>query len=30
MPENYGTTLQPEQLKQLVDFLMQSVGAGGK
>jgi mono/diheme cytochrome c family protein len=30
MPENYGTTLQPDQLQQLVDFLMQSVGGGGK
>jgi mono/diheme cytochrome c family protein len=30
MPENYGSTLQPEQLQQLVDFLAQSIGGGGK
>jgi mono/diheme cytochrome c family protein len=30
MPENYGSTLQPEQLQQLVDFLTQSIGGGGK
>jgi mono/diheme cytochrome c family protein len=31
MPENYGTTLTPEQLQQLVRFLTQAVGgaAGG-
>ena len=29
MPENYGQTLTPQQLQQLVAYLMQSVGGGG-
>jgi cytochrome c1 len=29
MPQNYGTTLTPDQLQQLVQFLTQAVGGGG-
>jgi mono/diheme cytochrome c family protein len=29
MPQNYGDTLTPEQLQQLVQYLVQSVGGGG-
>jgi mono/diheme cytochrome c family protein len=29
MPQNYGDTLTPEQLKQLVDYLLQATGGGG-
>ena len=29
MPQNYGTTLTPPQLQQLVQFLTQAVGGGG-
>jgi mono/diheme cytochrome c family protein len=29
MPANYGTTLQPDQLQQLVQFLTQAIGGGG-
>jgi len=30
MPANFGDSLTPEQLKQLVAYLLQSVGGGGK
>jgi mono/diheme cytochrome c family protein len=30
MPQNYGDTLTPEQLQQLVQFLTTAVGGGGK
>jgi mono/diheme cytochrome c family protein len=29
MPQNYGTTLTPQQLQQLVQFLTQAAGGGG-
>jgi hypothetical protein len=29
MPQNYGQTLQPQQLQQLVAYLMQAIGGGG-
>ncbi len=29
MPANYGETLTPEQLQQLVRYLLQSAGGGG-
>jgi mono/diheme cytochrome c family protein len=29
MPQNYGTTLTPDQLQQLIQFLTQAVGGGG-
>jgi hypothetical protein len=29
MPQNYGTTLPPEDLQALVRFLTQAVGGGG-
>jgi mono/diheme cytochrome c family protein len=29
MPQNYGETLTPEQLQQLVQYLLDSVGGGG-
>ena len=29
MPQNYGTTLTPEQLQQLVSYLTEAIGGGG-
>lgn len=30
MPQNYGETLQPNELRQLVDYLMEALGGGGQ
>ena len=30
MPQNFGQTLTPPQLQQLVAYLQQAVGGGGK